>query len=153
MLSKNSYEHSVQKSSKDRSGEFECPTTLAVRRYIYDGHTQTHEPRGGQSRRFIKGPIPLDWLSAANSLPGKAGAVGLALWFLVGVRGTTTIKLTRQIEIIAGCGRKAIYTALTNLETAGLVVVVDRHVGERATVRICDQSVVKKTEECDESRE
>lgn len=110
----------------------------AVSRYTYDRNSGSYRLQGEKSSRFIRGPIPLDWVIAANALPGKAGAIGLALWFLVGVRGSRTIKLTRQIERIAGCSRKAIYAALSKLECAGLVVIVDRQVGERATIQVCD---------------
>ena len=33
---------------------------------------------------FLRGPIPLDWLSAAAQLPGKTLNVGVALWWLKG---------------------------------------------------------------------
>lgn len=135
MFSKNSYDLSVRESSTDRSGASECASTLAVRRYTYDRDTQNHRLRGGQPQRFIKGPIPLDWVAAANGLPGKAGAVGLALWFLVGVRSSKTVKLTKQVEQIACCGRKALYAALSSLEAAGLITV-DRLPGRRATVTV-----------------
>ena len=51
----------------------------------------------------------------------KAGAVGIALWFLVGVKKSQSFRATRQIEEIAGCGRKAVYAALDALENAGLI--------------------------------
>lgn len=139
MFSKDPFGYAARNSSEDRSGEYECANELAVSRYIFDRDTQSYRPQGVKTQKFIRGPIPLEWVAAANALPGKAGAVGVALWFLVGVRGDETIKLTRQIERIAGCGRKAIYTALTNLEHAGLVAIVHRSVGERATVRVCKQ--------------
>lgn len=92
-----------------------------VKRLRYNADTGTHE-ESASVEKFIKGPIPLDWISRANALPGKAGAVGLALWFLAGVQGSRTVKLTGEVERIAGCGRKAVYAAIAALETAKLIV-------------------------------
>lgn len=84
---------------------------------------------------FIKGPIPFDWLARANTLPGKAGPVGLALWFLSGLRCSTTVQLTYQVGILAGCRRQAIYEALKQLEQDGLITVI-RRPGARPIVTI-----------------
>lgn len=85
--------------------------------------------------KFIKGPIPFDWIAKANALPGKAGPVGLGLWFLVGVKRTHIFKLSREIEILAGCKRKAVANAIIQLEKAGLIIV-SRQNGARPTVQI-----------------
>ena len=106
-----------------------------VQCHVFNRRTGVHEARSTQPK-FIKGPIPLAWISKANSLPGKAGAVGLALWFLVGVNRSTIIKTTRQIETIAACGRKAVYSALEALESAGLIRK-NNAPGRRPTVEIC----------------
>lgn len=105
-----------------------------VKRLRYNADTGTHE-ESTPVEKFIKGPIPLDWISRANALPGKAGAVGLALWFLAGVQGSRTVKLTGEVERIAGCGRKAVYAALRSLEFHGLVKSVTQR-GARAIVTI-----------------
>jgi hypothetical protein len=106
-----------------------------VQRHVFNHQTGDYEARSHHPK-FIKGPIPLDWISKANSLPGKAGAVGLALWFLVGVTRSTTIKITGQIEEIAACGRKAVYSALEALDSAGLIRKSNA-AGCRPTVEIC----------------
>ena len=110
------------------------PDIGPVKRLRYNADTGTHEA-SAPVERFIKGPIPLDWISRANALPGKAGAVGLALWFLAGVQGSRTVKLTGEVERIAGCGRKAVYSALRALEFYGLVKSVNQR-GARAVVTI-----------------
>lgn len=107
---------------------------IPVTRYIFNPETESHTARA-PAKKFIKGPIPLDWISRANALPGKAGAVGLALWFLTGVQKSQTVKLTGEVEKIAGCGRKAVYAGLAALEGAGLVWV-ERRKGARAVVAI-----------------
>lgn len=73
---------------------------------------------------FLKGPIPLKWLSVASKLSGKAPlAVGLAIWFEAGRRRRNEVRLTTAILERFGVNRKAKYTALESLEDAGLVSV------------------------------
>ncbi len=110
------------------------PDIGPVKRLRYNADTGTHE-ESAPVEKFIKGPIPLDWISRANALPGKVGAVGLALWFLAGVQGSRTVKLTGEVERIAGCGRKAIYSALRLMATKGLILV-DMRRGRRAVVTL-----------------
>ena len=76
---------------------------------------------------FIKGPIPLAWLSAAAELPGKAAlAIGLALWFERGRRKSDEVLLTAAICERFGLDRKGKYRGLAALEEAGLVAVERR---------------------------
>src|SRR5688500_12227922 len=77
--------------------------------------------RAGRVRpgRFLRGPIPLAWLHRAAGLPGKALAIGLALWFLHGCRKRWTVRLTRRTLQRFGVGRKPGYLGLQNLEGAG----------------------------------
>ena len=77
---------------------------------------------------FLKGPIPLDWLSRASKLPGKAAlSVGLALWFEAGRRRRSDdITLTTPICDRFGVSRKAKYRGLKQLENAALITVVRR---------------------------
>lgn len=73
---------------------------------------------------FLKGPIPLTWLTAASMLSGKAPlAVGLAVWFEAGRRKSREVKLTTAILKRFGVNGKAKYRALKSLEKAGLVRV------------------------------
>lgn len=107
---------------------------IPVTRLAYNPKSESHAARA-PTKKFIKGPIPLDWISRANALPGKAGAVGLALWFLAGVRKSQTVKLTGEVEKIARCGRKAVYAGLAALEGNGLVFITKRS-GARPVVTI-----------------
>ena len=68
-----------------------------VTRLVYNHQNGIHEARVPVDK-FIKGPLPLKWIIRANSLPGKVGSVGVALWFLVGVQGSRTIKLTAEVR-------------------------------------------------------
>lgn len=42
--------------------------------------------------RFLRGPVPLDWLKQAAKLPGRAFHAGVALWVLNGFQQTGTVK-------------------------------------------------------------
>jgi len=68
---------------------------------------------------FLKGPIPLKWLSGAAHLRGKAPlAVALAIMFEAGRRRSNEIILTSAILARFGVNRKAKYRALEALEGA-----------------------------------
>jgi hypothetical protein len=85
------------------------------------------------------GPIPCNWLEQAACLPGKALAIGVALWFMAGMsRGSPAVHLTGQLMRQFGVGRYAKYKGLKFLEAAGLVAV-ERHPGcaSRVTILEC----------------
>jgi hypothetical protein len=93
------------------------------------GHGQSSNP-GRQAGRFLKGPIPLAWLRRAAVLPGKALAVGLAVWFLSGLRGGRKdgLKLTRNtLEQLGVTDRWAKSRGLQALREAGLIEYVSKH--------------------------
>ena len=99
-------------------------------------------PRHRQGEKFLKGPIPWEWLTQAAKLPGKAFEVGIALWFLAGVQRKRTVTLSgsalRDLEV----SRFAGYRALSALEKTGLVSV-QRHPGRNPIVTILEY---KKTD-------
>ncbi len=107
---------------------------LPVKRLTFNNKTGIHESHAPVVK-FIKGPIPLDWVTCANKLPGKAGPVGFALWFLAGIKKSRTFKLTGEVERIAACNRRTLYPALKALEKAGLIEVQPKR-GARPTVVI-----------------
>ncbi len=67
--------------------------------------------------------IPLVWAQHASQLPGKSLNVALVLWYLSGLKRSTTVTLTRtqlqRFGIHPDAGRRG----LRSLETAGLVQV------------------------------
>ncbi len=87
------------------------------------------------SKMFIKGPIPLGWITKAAGVGGKTLHVAMALWFLVGLKRSRTVTLSQSKLKLFGVSRQASYRALLRLEDAGLVLV-DRHPGRNATVTI-----------------
>lgn len=93
-----------------------------VKHLSFNPHTGKHDS-SSPVEKFIKGPIPLGWVIQANQMAGKAGPIGVALWFYAGLNKSKTFKLTKELERIAGCERKAIYAALQALERGGLIIV------------------------------
>jgi len=75
---------------------------------------------------FIKGPIPLAWMKAVAMLPGKSLHVGLALWYLAGVKKTKTVTLGNRLLESFGVDRKTKSRCLKSMERAGLISVARR---------------------------
>ena len=76
------------------------------------------------TEHYLRGPIPLAWLQKAARLPGRALAVGMAVWHLAGLRGSQQ-HLSLSTERLApfGVSRYAKDRALRYLIAAGLVTV------------------------------
>ena len=100
-----------------------------------------HNPLSGgleeskKSELFLKGPVPLSWLSKASLLPGKSFNVGLALWWLEGMAKGKPHKLTGSVIGHFGVKRDASRDALRRMEQAGLVRV-ERNPGSCPLVSI-----------------
>lgn len=80
-------------------------------------------PRHRPGDKFLKGPIPMDWLMAAANLPGRALHVGISTWFLAGIKKSNRVILTRSLLESLGVSRHAAYRALAHLERAQLIQV------------------------------
>jgi hypothetical protein len=94
-------------------------------------------PRPRQGDKFLKGPIPLNWLMEAANQPGKALSVAIALWYLSGLKRSCTVALSISSLMDFGVGRLAGYRGLAALEQARLVSVV-RHPGRKPIVTLLD---------------
>ena len=59
----------------------QLPETEEVR-LVWDAGNAgfSHRQSYARTEPFIAGPLPLEWINHAASLPGKALHVGLALW-------------------------------------------------------------------------
>jgi hypothetical protein len=80
-----------------------------------------------RSDLFVKGPIPLTWVARASVLPSRAIAVGLVLWFYVGMRRTRTVPLaSAHLFPDLGISRHTLRRALQALEDAELIAVERR---------------------------
>ena len=84
---------------------------------------------------FVKGPIPLEWVSRAAALPGKALNVAVALWWQHGMAKGKPFKLTRMSLKYLSVERAASSAGLARLEQAGLIQV-ERKMGQRPVVSI-----------------
>jgi len=83
--------------------------------------------KGKQTRateRFLRGPIPYDWLTHAARLPGSALSVGVCLWHLAGLRSTRQdlALSTERLESLS-VSRHSKDRALIALAAAGLITV------------------------------
>jgi DNA-binding MarR family transcriptional regulator len=99
------------------------------------GKIKNSPPKPRTGEKFLKGPIPWNWLLGAAKLPGKALHVAITIWFLAGIKRDETINLSLKILGDMGVKRNAAYRGLTALEEAGLVSV-SRHRGRCPVVTI-----------------
>jgi DNA-binding transcriptional ArsR family regulator len=83
--------------------------------------------------RFLKGPIPLEMLSRAARLPGKALAVYLVFRHQCDLTGRPTVTLPISLLKNFGVRRDAKLRALSELEKAGLVRV-NKKMGRSARI-------------------
>ena len=86
---------------------------------------------------FLRGPIPLEWLSVAANLPGKTLNVAVALWWRHGMAKGKPFKLTQTALKTMNVERDAERLGLARLEQAGLIQV-ERKPGQRPTISILD---------------
>lgn len=99
---------------------------------------QSPVPRHKAGQRFLKGPIPLDWLAIAAAQPGKAFHIALGIWFWVGVKKSNRVAFSMQwLKTTFGVDRCSGYRGLAALERAGLVSVI-RHRGRKSVVTLLD---------------
>ncbi len=98
---------------------------------------RTRAPRHRRGEMFLRGPIPLHWITIASHLGGKALHVGLAIWFFAGMKRSRIISLNLSQPEKFGFDRFSGSRALAALEKAGLVLV-ERHPGRKPVVTILD---------------
>jgi hypothetical protein len=118
--------------------------SIPVKRVRHDSSTGQYID-APMSVPFLKGPVPMDWLSAAGKLPGKAFNLGIAIWWLANMANSKKVKLTGRALGYVGISRDATSDALKRLEENGLILV-KRLPGQRSTVEILPvaQSVTKR---------
>jgi hypothetical protein len=105
-----------------------------------------------KKKLFLRGPVPMDWLSQAAELPGKTLNVAIAIWWLNGMTQSESFKLTRKSLSLLCIKRDAASISLKRLEGAGLIKV-QRKVGQRPIISIVHLQDVKSNlssnEDCD----
>ena len=94
-------------------------------------------------QKFLRGPIPLNWLRKAMSLGGTCLSVGIILWYYRGLKKSITFKLGIQdIANLIGRSWLTAQRGLRALERSGLVAI-KRHRGRKHLIEI--QEVEKET--------
>ena len=93
--------------------------------------------RGRVSGFFLKGPVPLAWLASAAALRGRALAVGVLVWFMVGIKRATVVAIPGSWLAEFGVNRFAFYRGLAALERRGLVKV-ERRRGSMPRITLVD---------------
>ena len=88
---------------------------------------------------FVKGPIPLDWISAAASLPGKCLNVAISIQWLAGMCDGKPFKLTAKALRSLHVSDDTARDCLRRMERAGLLQV-ERKPGQRPVIQIRDIS-------------
>lgn len=73
--------------------------------------------------RFLRGPIPLEWLMKAGQQSGQALHVAIAIWFLTGVKNTNSVQLSNKLLSEFGVNRYSKRRALKQLANAKLISV------------------------------
>lgn len=97
--------------------------------------------RGMKRReRFIRCPLPLDWMQCASLEKGSVLQVALVLRYLQGLENERTIRLKASTLRDFGVDRHASGRALKRLEELGLVKVARRR-GAAPLVTILDLKV------------
>lgn len=97
----------------------------------------TKRPQKVKYKRFVRGPIPLEWLSRVARLSDKSLHVGIALWYLRYLTESKTVKLTKKTLDIFNVSRWTARRNLLLMEEIGLVTV-DSHTGRSPVVTIID---------------
>ena len=80
-------------------------------------------PRHERGERFVRGPIPYEWLQVALAFGGKSGNLSWAMWHLAGMKRTNPIKLTRRVLSDFNISPRSARRLLLDFERAGLVEV------------------------------
>jgi hypothetical protein len=94
-------------------------------------------PRPKAGEKFLRGPIPLNWLSTAARLPGKSLHVAIAIWLAASLAKSATVPLSNLAAAPFGLDRNAKYRALQWLEGAGLISV-ERKLGRAPIVTVLE---------------
>ena len=94
-------------------------------------------PKHKAGERFVRGPIPYEWLRLALNIGNKTGNLALAIWFLVGVKGSNPILLTPHVLKDFSISPRSARRILSQLETAGLIRM-DRKRGRSPLITLLD---------------
>jgi hypothetical protein len=105
-----------------------CPNQLIPKRVRPPTFQRPLQP-------FIHMNVHLDWVTRVTRIGGKAPSVAFALLFLAGVNKADRFSLTSKVIEIACCERKALYRALSQMESEGLIAI-SRRQGRKPIVQL-----------------
>ena len=89
-----------------------------------------------QGRKFLRGPVSIDWLAQASVLGKAATFVGLECWYRSGLAGSLVFRLNlSRLAVAPKLARSSARRGLQRLEKADLVSVA-RPAGQRLLVAI-----------------
>ena len=94
-------------------------------------------PKHGTGDRFIKGPIPLDWVKASSVCGRRSIDVAVILWFAAGIQRSNPFKLSQTVLSELVIPAKTARRILIRMQSIG-IVVVDFHRGRSPLVTILD---------------
>jgi hypothetical protein len=83
-------------------------------------------PKKGGIVKFIRGPIPLPWITEAVKLSPCALRISMVIWYVRGLRKSETIILSNKMLKEFNLDRHTKYRGLKLLEGAGLIEVERR---------------------------
>lgn len=90
------------------------------------------KPMGG---RFIKGPIPLDWMKIASRCGRRGVELGLLLLYAAGWQKKSSVKFTSSIREELKIGEKTTKRILVQMQREG-IIEVDFHRGRAPLVTL-----------------
>lgn len=90
-----------------------------------------------EDKRFLKAPLPWNWLCSASRLPGKTLNVAVALRFIAGIKKDNRIKMQGAVLKELGISRQTYNNGLKQLERAGLVTI-EKGPGQTPIVTLVD---------------
>ena len=80
-------------------------------------------PKHGPGERFLRGPIPMEWLKRAVGCGRRAEAVAVLLWYAAGYQRRNPVKLTPQVLSELSVPPRAAKDILQKMADRGLVHV------------------------------
>lgn len=110
---------------------------LDVTHSILQSSEDKKPPRHKMGDKFLKGPIPLKWLSKAAYLRGKSLHCAIAVYFLAGIKNERTFPLESFAIKAFGIKRHSLYRGLKALENEKLISAI-RHPGRYPIVTILE---------------
>jgi len=119
-------------SHDDKIGEFQVPPDLEAAME----KARAESPPPAREGRFLRGPVPMDWLVKAYRCGGAAGlAVGLELWHRRGLRPRSPVITLNLRNTVMQIPRRTAQRGIRRLVQGGLVEATIE-TGKKSVVRL-----------------